>query len=146
MIKPALCASVIFSSIFMFSGRHALAAAAQPASAGNDTNIVRNTGRYMRIARIVVDSAQLKEYYAALREGMEMAVRREPGVLNLWAVADKNNPSHITVFEIYADMEAYHAHTQTAHFRKYKATVQNMVKSLELVDVDPVALESKGKF
>src|SRR5262245_34012538 len=81
---------------------------------------------YMRIARIVVDPAQVKEYDAALREGIESAVQKEPGVLNLWAVAEKNNPTHITVFEIYADTNAYKAHTQTAHFKKYKATVQNM--------------------
>jgi hypothetical protein len=32
------------------------------------------------------------------------------------------------------------------HFLKYKATVQDMVKSLELIDVIPIALESKTKI
>lgn len=85
----------------------------------------------------------LKEYYSALQEGMQTAVSKEAGVLSLWAVAEKENPTRITIFEIYADLDAYKSHIQTEHFKKYKSTVQNMVKSLELVDVDAIALESK---
>jgi quinol monooxygenase YgiN len=99
----------------------------------------------IRIARIVVDSAQLDAYRAALKEGIETAVRVEPGVLSLYAVYDKEHPTHVTVFEIYADETAYHAHLQTPHFKKYKETVKDMVKSLELVDAAPIGLESKPR-
>lgn len=99
--------------------------------------------RYMRIARIVVDSLQLENYKAALKEGITMAVRMEPGVISLSAVYDKNQPTHISVFEIYANENAYKYHIQTAHFLKYKATVQNMVKSLQLIDVAPIAISAK---
>jgi quinol monooxygenase YgiN len=94
----------------------------EPASA-------QQNDRYMRIANIIVDSLQLESYKAALKEGMETAVRVEPGVLSLSAVYDKNNPTHVTVFEIYADKAAYESHIQTVHFKKYKATVQHMVKA-----------------
>lgn len=97
----------------------------------------------IRIARIVVDSARLAEYRAALKEGIETAVRTEPGVLTIYAVYDKEHPTHVTVFEIYADEAAYHAHVQTAHFLKYKETVKDMVKTLELVDAIAIGLESK---
>lgn len=103
----------------------------------------QNKLSYMRIAKIVVDSNQLENYKAALKEGIETAVRVEPGVISLNAVYEKNNPTHITVFEIYADKAAYESHIQTTHFKKYKSTVANMVKSLELVDVMPIALEAK---
>jgi len=97
----------------------------------------------IRIARIVVDSVRLTEYRAALKEGIETAVRLEPGVLTLYAVYDRERPTHITVFEIYADEAAYKLHIQTPHFLKYKETVKDMVKSLELVDAVPIGLESK---
>ena len=100
---------------------------------------------YLRIARIVVDSAQLESYKTALKEGMEAAVRLEAGVLSLSAVYEKEHPTHVTVFEIYADMAAYKLHIKTPHFNKYKAAVAGMVKSLELVDVAPIALEAKPK-
>ena len=113
-------------------------------SNGQSSGIEHMKPHYMRVARIVVDSVHLAEYYAALREGIRAAVRDEPGVLNLWAVAEKTRPTHITVFEIYADEKAYAFHVQTKHFKKYKSMVQGMVVSLELVDVEAIGLESKG--
>ena len=99
--------------------------------------------RMIRIAKIEVDPAQLHGYNAALKEQMTTAVSVEPGVLTYYAVADKTNPSHITILEIYADTAAYHSHIQTPHFKKYKATVQNMVKSLELEDVSLIGAAKK---
>lgn len=97
----------------------------------------------MRVARIVVDSAELESYKAALKEGVATAVKMEPGVLSLSAVYEKDRPTHITVFEIYADEKAYKSHIQTPHFIKYKNAVQHMVRSLELADVSPIAMETK---
>ena len=124
--SPALMVMLLMLTLFSFHG-----------AAAQDKNQV------VRIAKLQIDPAQLDNYKAALKEHAETAVRVEPGVLTLYAVAEKNNPTHITVFEIYANAEAYQAHLQTAHFKKYKSTTKDMVKSLELVDVDPIALESK---
>jgi quinol monooxygenase YgiN len=74
---------------------------------------------------------------------MATAIRVEPGVLTYYAVSDKSDPSHITILEIYADTAAYKSHIETPHFKKYKETVQHMVKSLELVDVDLIASAKK---
>jgi quinol monooxygenase YgiN len=74
---------------------------------------------------------------------MATAVRVEPGVLTYYAVADKNAPSHITILEIYADSSAYKLHITTLHFKKYKETVQHMVKSLELIDVNLIGSAKK---
>jgi len=102
--------------------------------------------RIMRIAKIQIDPAQLDNYNAALKEQMATAVKVEPGVLSYYAVADKADPSHITIFEIYADTVAYQSHIQTAHFKKYKATVQNMVKSLVLEDVNLIGAAKKPEI
>jgi len=105
----------------------------------------QSNSHYIRIAKLVIDSARLDNYKEALKLHAETAVRVEPGVLMLYAVYEKDHPTHVNVFEIYADINAYKSHIQTAHFLKYKTAVQNMVKSLELVDVVPIALESKYK-
>jgi len=100
----------------------------------------------VRIAKLVIDSGQLESYKAALKEHAETALRVEPGVLNLYAVYEKNKPTHVTVFEIYANNEAYKAHLLTPHFLKYKTGTKEMVKSLELVETVPIALETKYKI
>jgi quinol monooxygenase YgiN len=97
----------------------------------------------VRLAKIQVDPSQLDKYNAALKEQMTTAVKLEPGVLTYYAVADKTNPAHITILEIYADTAAYQSHILTPHFKKYKETVQHMVTSLELVDVNLLASAKK---
>ena len=62
----------------------------------------------------------------------------EPGVLTLYAVAEKNNPNKVTILEIYADKDAYEKHLKTPHFKKYKQGTLSMVKNLELIDVKPL--------
>lgn len=99
----------------------------------------------VRLARIVVDSTQLASYKALLKEGVEMAMRREPGVLSLYAVFEKKKPNHLTILEVYADEAAYQAHLKTPHFLKYKNGTQAMVQSLELVETDPLIPELKIK-
>ena len=112
----------------------------------NSVNLSAQEGKaYMRIAKITVDSTKLDEYKAALKEQMQSALRIEKGVLAYSAVEDKKNPSKITILETYASTEAYQAHIQTEHFKKYKAAVVDMVKQLELIDVVPIAIQSKLK-
>jgi len=96
-----------------------------------------------RIAKIQVDPAQLDKYNIALKEQMTTAIRVEPGVLSYYAVADKKQLSHITIFEVYADSIAYKDHIQTPHFKKYKETVQHMVTALEVIDVDLIGSAKK---
>ena len=50
----------------------------------------------------------------------------------------ESNPCKIYILEVYADREAYQAHLQTAHFRKYKEGTADMVKSLKLIDTNPL--------
>lgn len=102
---------------------------ARPVSAGN--NLVR-------LSKITVDAAQLDAYNAFLKEEIEASMRLEPGVLTLYATAEKDNPYKMTILEIYADRAAYESHLKTPHFQKYKQGTMSMVKELELVDVKPL--------
>ena len=100
---------------------------------------------YVQVAEIEIDATQLEQYKAAVHEQIETAIRVEPGVLVLYSVADKDSPTHVRVFEVYADKDAYQSHLQSAHFKKYKTTTEKMVKSLKLVQTVPIVLGAKGK-
>jgi quinol monooxygenase YgiN len=102
-------------------------------------------GQYVQVAQIEIDPAQLENYQAAVREQIEAAIREEPGVLVLYATSDRENRAHVTVFEIYKNIVAYKAHLESAHFKKYKAMTEAMVKSLKLVRSMPIMLGAKGK-
>ena len=114
-------------------------------AAGMGNALAQKNGQLVRLARLVIDPAQLEPYKALLKEGMETAVRVEPGVLTLYAVSEKEQPTHFTILEIYADSAAYQAHLQTPHFLKYKTGTKEMVKSLELVEAVPLVPGMKIK-
>lgn len=99
----------------------------------------------VRLSRLVVDSTQLAAYKALLKEGVEAAMKKEPGVLTLYAAFEKKRPNHLTILEIYATEAAYQAHIKTPHFLKYKQGTLAMVQELELVDTDPLIPELKIK-
>ncbi len=115
-------------------------------TAGYNTATAQQRERKVRIAKIEIYPDYLDEYKAALAEHAKTAVRVEPGVLELQAVYDKARPTQITVFEVYANEEAYQAHLKTPHFLKYKSNTLKMVKSLELIEVAPIALEIKPEL
>jgi quinol monooxygenase YgiN len=95
------------------------------------------------VAEIEVDPAQLDAYRTAVKEQIDAAIRKEPGVLVLYAVSEKDKPNSVKVFEIYRDRSAYEAHLDSDHFKKYKGTVATMVKSLKLLQATPIALGAK---
>ena len=92
----------------------------------------------VRLSRITVDSARLEEYNAYLKEEIEASMRLEPGVLVLYAVAEKERPHQVTILEIYVNEADYKSHNATPHFQKYKKETLDMVQSLELVDTTPL--------
>jgi len=100
---------------------------------------------YVQIAEIEIDPAQLESYEAAVKEHIDTAIRLEPGVLVLYAVSEKDNPTRVRVFEVYASTDAYKAHLEAPHFKKYKTMTEKMVKSLRLVQTTPIALAAKPR-
>ena len=108
----------------------------QPVSTGN---------KLVRLSKITVDPAQIDAYNAFLKEEIEASMRLEPGVLTLYATAEKEAPHQVTILEIYADQTAYESHLKTPHFQKYKQGTLSMVKELELIDVEPLIPDLKIK-
>ena len=101
--------------------------------------------RIVRLAEIEVVPEYLEEYLAFAKEVGETSVKVEPGVLTLFSMQTKEAPCKIYILEIYADKEAYQSHLQTAHFKKYKKGTAKMVKSLKLIDTQPmVGMEMLG--
>ena len=94
--------------------------------------------RIVRLAEIVVDPKRLDDYLAFAKEVGTVSMATEPGVIGLFSMQDKENPSIIYILEVYADRLAYEAHIRTAHFRKYKEGTADMVQSLRLIDTAPL--------
>jgi quinol monooxygenase YgiN len=102
-------------------------------------------GPVVRIAELEIDPAQLDAYKLALKEEIETSIRVEPGVLTLYAVSLKEHPEQIRLFETYKDAAAYESHLQSPHFKTYKGRTHQMVKTLRLLETEPILLGSKPR-
>lgn len=92
----------------------------------------------VRLSKIQVNPDYLDEYMKYAVEVGTKSLQTEPGVLTMYAVADKENPCNITILETYASQEAYKSHIASPHFQKYKQGTLHMVDSLLLDDVTPL--------
>ena len=103
------------------------------------TNISAQTKDMMiRISEIEIDSSYLQEYNNILQEESRASVKLEPGVIAIYPMCQKENPTQIRILEIYANRKAYESHLKTTHFQKYKTSTLKMVKSLKLVDMNNI--------
>jgi quinol monooxygenase YgiN len=100
----------------------------------------------IRIAELEIDSNYLQEYNTILQEESRASVLLEKGVIVIFPMYQKENPTQIRLLEIYANRAAYEAHLKTLHFLKYKASTQKMVKSLKLIDMDSLDPQTMGEI
>ena len=104
-----------------------------------NTNIsAQTTDMMIRISEIEIDSSHLVEYKSILQEESRASVQLEPGVIAIYPLYQKENPTQIRILEIYENRKAYESHLKTPHFQKYKTRTLKMVKSLKLVDMDNI--------
>ncbi|MBN7816880.1 putative quinol monooxygenase [Algoriphagus pacificus] len=97
----------------------------------------------IRISEIEIFPEFLDEYISILKEESNASVNNEPGVISIFPLVQKENPTQIRILEFYQNQEAYQSHIASEHFQYYKKSTLHMVKELKLVDmnvIDPSAM------
>ena len=92
----------------------------------------------VRIAEIEVYPEYLKDYLKAARNVGAESVRKEPGVICIFPNQVRADETKIRIVEIYRNKDAYQHHLTTPHFQAYKQGTLHMVKSLNLLDIQPL--------
>lgn len=72
----------------------------------------------VRIAEIEIDPAYLEEFKAILAEEAAASVKLEPGVIVIFPMYQKENPSQVRILEMYASQAAYEQHIKNATLPK----------------------------
>lgn len=100
----------------------------------------------VRISEIEIIPEFLEEYNSILKEEASASIKLEKGVIAIFPMYQKENPTQIRIVEIYANKEAYQFHLQTPHFLKYKTSTLKMVKSLKLIDMESLDKETMSEI
>jgi quinol monooxygenase YgiN len=96
----------------------------------------------VRISEIEIHPQHLEEYKTILKHEAAASVKLEKGVIAIFPMFQKDNPTQVRILEMYKDQQAYQSHLKTAHFLEYKTTTLHMVKSLKLVDMEALDVEA----
>ena len=102
----------------------------------------RNTP-FIRWAELEVDAGQLAAFEAAAREHVDAAIQSEPGLLALHVTQEADRPTHVRVFEMYANESAYQAHLASPHFKRFVAATQAMITARQLFTAIPIRADGK---
>src|SRR5512135_3450162 len=89
---------------------------------------------------VAVAAGQVDAFLEAT-EANAAASREEPGVLRFDVLADRSDPQHVVLVEVYRDAAAAAAHKETAHYVTWRDTVAPMMArprtSVQFVNVSP---------
>ncbi len=107
-------------------------------SAGYQTASAQQSTMMVRLAEIEINPADLEKYKAILAEESAASVKLEPGVIVIFPMFQKDNPTSVRLLEIYSSRAAYESHIKSPHFQQYKTSTLPMVKSLKLVEMTPI--------
>jgi autoinducer 2-degrading protein len=88
--------------------------------------------------QVLTDSVE--EFHAATGANAT-ASRQEPGVVRFDVLADRADPAHLVLVEVYRDAAAAAAHKQTEHYQRWRDAVAPMMarprSSVQYVNVSP---------
>jgi (4S)-4-hydroxy-5-phosphonooxypentane-2,3-dione isomerase len=77
-----------------------------------------------------VDVRVLPGQVEAFRRATELnaaASRREPGVVRFDVLADRDDPEHLVLVEVYRNVEAAAEHKQTDHYQRWRDGVAELM-------------------
>jgi quinol monooxygenase YgiN len=89
----------------------------------------------------VVVVAEHVDAFRAATEANATASRQEPGILRFDVLADRDDPTHVVLVEVYRDERAAAAHKETAHYATWRDTVAPMMArprtNVRFVNISP---------
>lgn len=97
-----------------------------------------------RLALLTVPEKYDAAFRAAAYANMRQSVELEDDVLVMYAATLADDPTRWVFWEVYASEEAYAAHRETDHFKRYIAETSDLVAEKELIPLVADTLVSKG--
>jgi quinol monooxygenase YgiN len=110
-----------------------------------NSQAVAQSGRlFIAAVEYDVTPSKVDDFLAALKENGAASVQ-DPGCREFDIAVSQTDPNHVYILEVYDNEEAQKAHTETDHFKKYKAATAGMTTNRKEQRLWSVAMYLKGK-
>jgi quinol monooxygenase YgiN len=83
------------------------------------------------VVHIKIKPDAVAQFMAEVERNGRAARDTEPGCLQFDVLQDRDDPTRVMLYEVYADDAAFEAHQQTAHFQHYLAHALQYLESRE---------------
>jgi (4S)-4-hydroxy-5-phosphonooxypentane-2,3-dione isomerase len=97
---------------------------------------------YINLVELDIVPAEFDKFIEALKENGAASVK-DPGCREFNIIVSEKDPHHVLIFEVYDNAAALEAHRATDHYKKYQATVANMVAKRDVRAFDSMAMNIK---
>ena len=104
----------------------------------------QSAGLFVNAVDLDIVPAEREKFLAAITENGAASVT-EPGCRRFDILNLASDPNHFFLYEIYDNEAALKSHRETAHFKKYAATVSNMVAKRDARPMSVVASNTQAK-
>ena len=104
----------------------------------------QSAGMFVNAVDLDIVPAEREKFLAAITEN-GMASVKEPGCRRFDILNLASDPNHFFLYEIYDNEAALKTHRETAHFKKYAATVTNMVAKRDARPMSVIASNTQAK-
>lgn len=131
-IIVTVASMALLAGISMFTLMHSGNAAAQ------------SDGIHINVVDLDIAPDQMAKFIAAAKENGAATIK-EPGVREFNIAVLSTDPNHVVLYEVYENEAAVVAHRATDHYKKYQATVANMITGRNVRVLKAVALNSKAQ-
>lgn len=81
------------------------------------------------LVRVTVEQDALAEFQAAILENAARSVADEPGCMRFDVSQREDNPAEWLFYEVYRDAPAFDAHRASAHYARYAAVAERVIRS-----------------
>lgn len=98
----------------------------------------------IRIFEMQIHPESVEEFTALGKHNIRQSVNTEQGVLGMYVMTDKDDPSKFYIVETYADESAYQAHRASPHFQAWLNGAKDMIISRKMIETTPVVFGSKA--
>jgi (4S)-4-hydroxy-5-phosphonooxypentane-2,3-dione isomerase len=102
----------------------------------------QSAGNYVNAVDLDIVPAQRDAFLVAIKEN-GAAAAKEPGCKRFDIINLASDPNHFFLYEVYDSEAALKAHRETDHFKKFAATIANMVAKRESRAMSVVASNTK---
>lgn len=99
---------------------------------------------FVRVIRLEIELSKLTDYKISLEKILKTSIHDEPGVLLMYGVQEKLEPTRFSILEVYESEIAAKRHLETSTYKNYKNVTREMIKSRQAIEATSVYLGVKN--